>query len=897
MINIALKTEYSFRQCFMPIRDLHKYVLNGYLGVADYDNTFAHVPLSIEAEKYGFTPIYGVRLRVSAPENARTATSQEYNVFIAKTNKGLTELYKLVSKAYSQFYYFPRLFWQDIENLHPDIYILGSMYENFFPTADERTEYQLIAGARKFGDGYSYNFNQKADDMRIIPEGNIHLEIAKKCTATISKAPMLKFPGRMDLYAKCEIGAKKLGVDLSDTVYSERLEYELTLIHEKKFQDYFKVVSDIITKAKAKMLVGPGRGSSGGSLLCYLLGITGIDPIKYGLLFERFIDTNRFDFPDIDTDYPDVHRKQVLKDIAKIYGDDCVKSIGTVLTLKAKSALNEVAMALNIPAADIEELKGSIIERSGGDARAAFCVADTFTDLEIGKKFIEKYPRMRTAGNIEGHATTFGTHAAGVIVSNSPLTEFCGVNSRENTLMISGIDAEAINLLKIDCLGLRTLSILMDVAKLSGFKYSDYYTLDYKDQAVFDLLTAKRYSGIFQFDGQALGMVSAQMGVQNFDDMIAITALGRPGALNSGGTARYIKRRTGIEQPIYFGDLHKEVTEPTYGVVVFQEQTMTILRRIGSMSWKDVNILRKAMSKSYGDEFFSKYKADFIDGAQGNGYTAIEAEKVWEAVASMGSYGFNKSHAVAYAMISYWTAWAKAHYPLEFAAANLNHAKDDSSAVKLLRDIHLNDGIQYTPFDPDESELGWTIHNGKLLGGILNLPGIGPKKAQTILNARKGKAKLTPGLIKKMMNPETIFDILFPTKHYWGQLYSDPKSYGLHRSPSMIADVVEPGDYIIIGCVFDRDLRSRNDTQSVIKRGGQVLDNQIYYLNLYLEDDTDIIKCTIPPFKFEELDGQNLAENITIGKTWFLVSGKIQGSWRNLTIDGIINLNERFGVK
>ncbi|RLC99273.1 MAG: hypothetical protein DRI46_09790 [Chloroflexi bacterium] len=772
---------------------------------------------------------------------------------------------------------------------------MGVMYENFYPTVDDRKAYQLIAGARKDRDSYVHKFESKAGDMRIIPGNYQH--IADQCNVEIQSAPMIKYPKHMDLLAECVKGARKLEIDLDDPKYGERLEYELKLIQEKEFQDYFKVVSAIIQRAKRTMLVGPGRGSSGGSLLCYLLGITAIDPLRYGLLFERFIDINRFDFPDIDTDYPDTHRKQVLKEISNDYGEACVKSLGTVLTLKAKSAINEAAMAIGVPIDDTEELKSSIIERSGGDARAAFCVGDTFTDLEIGQKFIEKHPKMRIASKIEGHAVTQGTHAAGVIISNSPLSNYCGVNSREGTLMIDGIMAEDINLLKVDCLGLRTLAVLMETAKLAKFPFDKYYKLDFQDQAVFDLLTAKRYSGIFQFDGQALGMVANQMGVYNFDDMIAITALSRPGALNSGGTARYVKRRTGIEEPEYFGDLHEEVTKQTYGVVVFQEQTMTILRKIGNMSWKDVNILRKAMSKSYGDEFFAKYKADFVEGAIENGHSEEEAEDIWIAVASMGSYGFNKSHAVAYAMISYWTAWAKAHHPLEFAAANLNHAKDDDNAVKILRDFVVNDGIKYEPFDADVSVEHWTIHGDTLIGGLLNLKGIGPKKAKDIIAARNGKKKMTPGMFKKLMNPVTVFDILFPASHYFGFLYKDPKSYGIDRPPEVIANVVDPGRYMIMGSVFQRDLRNRNDTQAVMRRGGKLVEDNIYYLNLYLEDDTDVIKCTIPPYLFDELEGQKIAESAVVGKTWFLVTGTIQGTWRNLVIDHIVNLNEQFEVK
>ena len=898
MINIALKTEFSFKQCYLPIEDIHKYVINGVVGVADYDNTYAHIPLSMEAEKHGFKPIYGVRLRVSRPENEKMATGHDYSVFIAKNHDGLIALYKLVSLAYKNFYYFPRLKESDIADLHPGIINLGNVYENFYPTTNpiDRKVYQIIAGARKGVIGYNYLFENKSGPMHIIPQDLQH--IADQCDyIKFEKAPMIKFPGKMDLMQECINGASKLGVDIDNEPYKSRLLYEYNLIHEKQFQDYFKIVATIIKHSKKTMLVGPGRGSSGGSLLCYLLGITTIDPIKYGLLFERFIDVNRYDFPDIDTDYPpEPYRKDVIKSIIDSYGEENVKSIGTILTYKAKSAINDVAMVLGIPFSDTEELKSSIIERSGGDARAAFCVTDTFTDLEVGKRFIAKYPKIEIAGKLEGHAVTPGTHAAGILISNKPLHNYCSIDYKSNTVQIDGPQAEKLNLLKIDCLGLRTLAVLMETAKLAKFDFSKYYELEFNDPKVFKLLTDKRYSGIFQFDGQALGIITNQMGVDSFDDMIAITALSRPGALNSGGAAKYIKRRIGQEQPEYFGEIYERVTKSTYGVVIFQEQTMQLLREVGNLSWGDVNILRKAMSKSYGDEFFSKYKAAFMEGAAENNYSTEEAEAVWKAVASMGSYGFNKSHAVAYSMISYWTAWSKVYHNVEFVAANLNHEKSEDSSLKILRDFVSVEKGKYIAVDPDISDVNWTIHNGVLIGGLTNIDGIGEKKAAEIVQMRKGKKKMTPAIFRKLLNPKTKFDILFKAKHYWGHLYNDPKSYNLDKKPSYIKDIILDGEYTIIGCVYQRDLRSRNDAQAVMKRGGTEVTENIYYLNLYLEDDTDVIKCTIPPYKFDDLNGQTIAETSIVGKTWYLVRGTVSGSWRNLIINQIINLNELFGV-
>jgi hypothetical protein len=264
---------------------------------------------------------------------------------------------------------------------------------------------------------------------------------------------------------------------------------------------------------------------------------------------------------------------------------------------------------------------------------------------------------------------------------------------------------------------------------------------------------------------------------------------------------------------------------------------------------------------------------------------------------SFGSWAFNKSHAVSYSVISYWTAWSKAHYPLEFTAANLNHARDDDSALSILRDAVTNNNIEYIPVDPDTSDVHWSIVDGKLVGGLTNIKGIGDKKALDIIKKRKSGQAPTPGMMKLLLHPETAFDILFPTQHYFGFLYDAPMDHGLKESPSKIIEVQGPGTYIVIGKLIDRDLRDRNDYQSVQKRGGELVDENQFYLNLYIRDDTDVIKCSINCFRFEELNGQHIAETAKVDETYFLVKGKVRDNWRNIDIEAIVNLNETFKVK
>ena len=324
---------------------------------------------------------------------------------------------------------------------------------------------------------------------------------------------------------------------------------------------------------------------------------------------------------------------------------------------------------------------------------------------------------------------------------------------------------------------------------------------------------------------------------------------------------------------------------------------MEIARQIGQFSWEDVSILRKAASKSLGDEFFGKYKAQFIKGAtEVTGLSEADAEDIWNDISSSGSWSFNKSHAVSYGLVSYWTAWFKANHPLEFAIASLNNARDDEHAIKLLRDMVDNDNIEYIPVDADVSGVNWSVYDNKLLGGLTNIKGVGPAKAKQIVKARMGKGKLGPALFKLLESDiTTVFDIIFPARHYWGKLYNDPVSYGLDSPPQLIRDVQDTGDYLVIGCLVDRNLRDLNEYTFLKDRDGKIIEENNLYLNLTVEDDTDSIICTINRWKFEELGGKKIAEEGKVGERWYLIKGKLKGSWRKLEVTHIVNLGEELG--
>lgn len=941
MIHLALRTEYSFRSCFGHIKETVEFHNGqGVVGIADDNNTYGHVQFEKACKEKGIKPIFGVRLKVvrGVDERARRRLPGPRYIFLAKNQDGLQELYGLVRKAWDRYYFEPMLGLIDVWSLSENIIVIAENYEvperidyialtastskliaaqdipkvyinnNFYPHPEDRPVYELLAGSQKRGEEYIAKFEHQTYAQHIMGKDEFMrlwgceeaaentIKIAEMCNVTLPKSGMVKYHGTQDLHELCVRGAARKGIDLTDPVYLARYENEMSLIKSKEFTDYFLIVSDMIRKAKRDMLVGPSRGSSAGSLVCYLCDITEIDPIKHGLLFERFIAVNRTDLPDIDIDFPDEKREKVIEELVKTHNSESVGHIANINSFKPKSAIGEFAIGLGIPKYETDIVKDAIIERSGGDARAAMRVADTFDTTESGREFIEKYPAMKLVARIEGHANHAGTHAAGILVSNDPIIKYAGVDSRAGTAMIDKKDAEYLGLLKIDCLGLRTLTVLEDCAKLVKFKIKDFYTMPLDDPKAYQIFKDMRLSGIFQFEGQAMRLLCKQMGCTEFNDIVALTALARPGPLHSGGANTFIARRIGDDPTEYICDhpSYLDATKETYGVLIYQEQLIQLCRDLGKMDWADINAVRNAMSKSLGEEYFNKYRSKFLAGTRENDIPDDTAIQIWENMVTFGSWGMNKSHTVSYGVISYWCAYMKAHHPLEFAVANLNNMKSEESAIKLLRDLVENEGIEYVPVDPDISMEGWAVHEGKLYGGLLNIDGIGPMKAKGIIKTRNTTRKFAPGIMRTLMNPKTPFDILYPTRHFWGEIYDNPGKYGLNSPPDLIRDIQGTGNFLIIGKLMSRDLRDMNDYNELVKRGGQVFHENNMYLKLVVEDDTDQILCKINRFKFQQLNGQHIAESSIVGKTWFLIQGKITGGWRVIDVENILNLNHYF---
>ena len=484
-------------------------------------------------------------------------------------------------------------------------------------------------------------------------------EIAGRCNVEIPLGvdyiPEYVFPDGFNSsysYLKflCNEGISRKFKGCFSNEYSERLKKELKAIKSKNFINYFLIVQDFINWAKDRdILVGHGRGSSAGSLVSYLLNITEVDPIRHGLLFERFIDPNRFDMPDIDMDFEDEQRGRVKEYISKKYGDECVANIGTYGTEKGKAALKDVARVFDVPVSEVQPVCDSIIERSSADARKSLTIEDSAKEFRVVKEFADKYPDIiKYAGALEGQIRQTGIHAAGVIISKTRLDELCSSEIRKGQRVASldGLSAKDIGLLKFDILGLKTLSVLKKVASAVGMSNSDLYNIDISDTKPLSLLKENKMQGVFQLETLHSKRICADVGAKTFDDIVNINACTRPGTIQSGALDIYVRIKKGIGERESFGDkkidaYYEYLTKDTC-VIIFQEQVMRAGIDVGGFTWKETSYIRGAMSKSKGQEYFNKYEGIFIKNAVAKGYLEAAARKFWNNLCTFGAWGFNK---------------------------------------------------------------------------------------------------------------------------------------------------------------------------------------------------------------------------------------------------------------
>jgi DNA polymerase-3 subunit alpha len=479
-----------------------------------------------------------------------------------------------------------------------------------------------------------------------------------------------------------EKGLERL-LKASDPIYKDRLDEELGIIAKKNFASYFLVVGDMINWAKENnIMVGPGRGSAAGSLVCYTLGITDVDPIKYDLLFFRFINEERNDFPDIDTDFEDRRRKEVKDYLKKKFKH--VASISTYTYFKDKGVVRDASRVFMVPLQEVNRALKSV---------------DTFEDFIDSpntKEFRMRYPEVVwLADRLRGRIRSVGVHAAGVVVAKDDLRKFAPVESREDSQdKVSGripvvaydMDTVAdIGLIKLDALGLKTLSVISDTLKSIKDRHGKTINLSelpLDDANVYKMLNDGYTKGVFQAEATPYTNLLIKMGVDKFEDLAASNALVRPGAMNTVGAA-YINRKNGNEAVDYMHTIMKPFTENTYGVIIYQEQVMQACVHLGGMTWAEADKVRKIIGKKKDAKEFDQFKDKFIAGASEH-ITKKKAEALWHDFEAHAGYSFNRSHAVAYSMLSYYTAWLKSYYPLEFMFSVLKNENDKDARTEYL---------------------------------------------------------------------------------------------------------------------------------------------------------------------------------------------------------------------
>jgi DNA polymerase III alpha subunit len=1205
---LRVRTGYSFRQATGHLEEVIarlKAIGATHAPITDRASTFAFNRWTKLAIKAGLHPVFGVELSVTPSLNAKKPVTDNW-LFIAR--ESITPINRLMQLATTQFRYQPLLTMEQalaaasevaviaghralLEGVEPvpGAYLalspatskgqlalasrwpLAATGDNRFTQPTDKAFYEVLVGRNAETQTYPQHILSPEEWRAAVAKLGLVQEVLAEaeqasatilegCTAALQRAELPHphdNPGEF-LKKQCQARAKALKMDLKKGPYAERYAKEWALIETKKYEDYFFIVADLVTWARQRMIVGPARGSSCGSLVCYLLGITAIDPLPFGLIFERFVDINRADMPDIDIDFSDQQRHLVFEYLNQKYGAAHVARLGVVTMFKPRSALVEVASALRLPKWKCEAVADSIIERSSGDSRALNSLEDTLATMPAGQQLLADHPEAQIVCRFEGHPRHYclagstaiklgqgskatiaelyrqyvthptedvvrrkskpllvsmepdercrpqkaakiwfagykscvrlvfsnGTHvdctgnhkffingawkrcryaqvgdrfqclkkpakggkkgwsvgnqdhwtkkkdwsnhpggsfkkgeqhpsfkhgigrliaaqrseyagkkcqsckqqqgadihhndgkhgsdnphdvmwvckschrkihrldgrrwqqglettttklvkvielpvqetydiempehhnfvlangiiasnsqhAAGVVIAKGNILDYVAVDHRTNATMCDKKDAEeGYNLLKIDALGLTQLSVFEDALALAGLPPDtlDHVPLD--DPAAFEVLNKAQFSGIFQFNGMALQSIAKQFRCTTFNDIVSITALARPGALASGGAHEWVRRKNGVHAVTYPHELLRPYLADTLGIVLYQEQVMEIGRNVGDLTWGQVSELRKAMSKSLGKEYFDKFGDPWKKAAIAKGFAPKDADKVWDDLCAYGAMGFNKSHSVAYGLISYWCCWLKAHHAFEFAAATLTHERDVTKQIKILREMMV-EGYDYVPIDPDRSTDKWSVgsRHGKkvLVGPLQNVAGIGPKILADILNCRKlGKAP--PARARKLLtDAKTPLDSLWPIRDAFHAIMPDPLERNIVTPPTRIIELVPEAEdrSVMLFCTLTKiNPRDENEVIMVARRGGKkITDGKTTSLNLQLMDDTDTIFGKVSRFTYPTM-GKEVVDRGRTDKALYAIKGKLKGhrgnpsnSFRMVMIEGL----------
>ncbi|HYA11462.1 MAG TPA: DNA polymerase III subunit alpha [Thermodesulfovibrionales bacterium] len=844
-VPLHLHTEYSLLDGAMRIKELVEQAgafRMPAVAITDHGNLFGAVEFYRRVVKAGIKPIIGCEVYIapgSRFEGKNTSHMDEASfhfILLARDNTGYRNLVNLVTKAYTEgFYYKPRididLLTQHSEGLigltsclkgevpyflqrgmidkakekalqyreilgHENFYI--EVQDNGLPEQEDVNK-RLIELARELHLGivatndchYMRREDSKAHDILLciqtgttvkdenrlrfnsdsfyfkspeemknafkdIPEAILNTRaIAERCNVEfrlgLNLLPVYTMEDRQrpdTLLEKLALEGllHKCGPEPKE-IYRERLRKELDIIKKMGYASYFLIVWDFISYAKKKGIpVGPGRGSAAGSLVSFCLGITDIDPVKYNLLFERFLNPERISMPDIDVDFCKDRRSEVIHYVAEKYGKDHVAQIITFGTMAARAAIRDVGRALDFPYAEVDRIAKLTPNTPN------ITIEDTLKAEPQLKDLYDNNPKIKElldiAMRLEGLSRHASTHAAGVVISPEPLTTYMPLykNPVDGTIttQFDMNSIEKIGLLKFDFLGLKTLTVIEKTLKYikENGKDLSLKEISFEDKKTYELLSSGHTTGIFQLESAGMRDLLVKMAPNRFEDLIAIVALYRPGPMGSGMIDDFIKRKKGQIPVKYELPQLKEFLSETHGIILYQEQVMNLANRLANFTMGQADILRKAMGKKKPEEM-EKLKEAFIQGARSNGISEKKATRLFDLMTFFAEYGFNKSHSAAYAYIAYQTAYLKVHYPVEFMAATLSADMDNTD--KIVKSINecREMGISILPPDINQSGQEFKVIGNSIRFGLEAVKGVGASAIESIIESRNAEGPFT----------------------------------------------------------------------------------------------------------------------------------------------------------
>ncbi len=602
--------------------------------------------------------------------------------------------------------------------------------------------------ARSFdGDGYHFLTEEEMRSrFREIPEALAEtLVVAERCELELDLGRRLlpRYPSALspneELASQARAGARaRYGEEIPPEI-QERLNYELGVITRMDLAPYFLIVADFVGYARRKRIpVGPGRGSAAGSIVAYALGITQVDPLKFHLLFERFLNPDRVSLPDFDIDFCVRGRDEVIRYVAERYGRDHLAQIATFDRMAARSVVRDVARVLGLPYEKSDRIAKLV--PFGMALPRALEQVPALKEMAEGEEETRKL--FSIARRLEGLLRNSSTHAAGVVIAPEPLEKFVPLLRLAEGQFVTQFDmhdVEAVGLLKMDFLGLRNLTLLDDVARLVERRIEvtvDLDQLPLDDPATYALIRLGDTSGVFQIESAGMKALIRRLEPTEFRDLIALLGLFRPGPLDSGMADDYIERKHGRQAVTYPHPATEEVLAETYGLPIYQDQILLVAQRVAGFTLGEADLLRRAMGKKKPEEM-AEMEARFVKGCLQHGISVSEAKKIFSDIEKFSRYGFVKAHSTAYAFITYWTAYFKAHYPTDFMAALLTSVQDNSDKVAVYIDECRGMGLEVLPPDVNESDVGFTpVGEKKIRFGLGAIKHVGVGAVEAILSRR-----------------------------------------------------------------------------------------------------------------------------------------------------------------